>query len=264
MIQGFITLRWLDVLDILLVAFLLYQLYQLVKGTAAIRIFIGILIIIIAWKVTEVLQMELVSNILGQFIGIGAIAVIVIFQQELRRFLVFIANNSIFRGKRRRHLFNFNFLSDNNVEAELNAHVIAVACQRMSIDKTGALMVFPGKTDLSNYIETGTKINAEASASLLESIFFHNSPLHDGAVIFKHNRIAAAGCVLPLSESKTLPQKYGLRHRAAVGITEISDAVALVISEERGTISIIARGRIDPIKKTDVIEDRLKEALGLE
>ncbi len=260
----FITLRWLDVLDIFLVAFLLYQVYQLAKGTAAVRIFLGILVILIAWKVTEVLQMQLVSNILDQFIGIGAIAVIIIFQQELRRFLIVLGNNRFFRSSRSgKNFFQFRFLSE-ELQEELNTHDIAAACQRMSIDKTGALMVFPGKTDLSNYIETGKKINADVSSELIESIFYHNNPLHDGALIFKNNRIAGAGCVLPLSESSTLPQKYGLRHRAAVGITELSDAVVVVISEERGTISIVSRGRIEPCKKTDVIEDKLRVALGLE
>ena len=260
----FISLRWLDVLDILLVAFLLYQLYQLAKGTTAIRIFLGILVIIIAWKVTEVLQMELVSNLLGQFIGIGAIAVIIIFQQELRRFLIVIGNNRFFRTSRTgKNFFQFKFLQE-EYDEELNTHEIAAACQRMSIERTGALLVFPGKTELSNYIETGKKVNADVSSELIESIFFHNNPLHDGAVIFKNNRIAAAACVLPLSESSTLPQKYGLRHRAAVGITELSDAIVIVVSEERGTISLVSRGRIEPCKKSDVIEERIRTALGLE
>lgn len=260
----FISLRWLDVLDILLVAFLLYQLYQLAKGTTAIRIFLGILVVIIAWKVTEVLQMELVSNLLGQFIGIGAIAVIIIFQQELRRFLIVIGNNRFFRTSRNgKNFFQLKFLQE-EYDEELNTHEIAAACQRMSIERTGALLVFPGKTELSNYIETGKKVNADVSSELIESIFYHNNPLHDGAVIFKNNRIAAAACVLPLSESSTLPQKYGLRHRAAVGITELSDAIVIVVSEERGTISLVSRGRIEPCKKSDVIEERIRTALGLE
>lgn len=259
----FITLRWLDVLDILLVAFLLYQLYRLTRGTAAVRIFIGILFILIAWKVTEVLQMELVSNLLGQFIGIGAIAVIVIFQQELRKFLILLGDTRFFRGNGRKNLFQFNFLSDDDSDQSLNTHEIAAACQRMSIERIGALIVFSRKTELSNYIETGTRMNAEISAALLESIFYHNNPLHDGAVIITNNKITAAGCVLPLSESQTLPKKYGLRHRAAVGLTELSDAVVVTVSEERGTISIVKRGSITPCKKSDVIEDRLREALNL-
>lgn len=253
----FISMRWLDALDIFIVAILLFQLYQLIKGTAAIRIFVGILTIIIFWRLTKVFQMELVSTILGQFIGIGAIAVIIIFQPELRKFLVRIGSNSnkIFTDNlSSKGMFKWRF----NEETEtFKVEELSKACRRLAINKTGALIVIQKRTDLGSYIESGRKLDASLSTDLLESIFFKNSPLHDGAVIIDGNKILAASCILPVSDNNNIPLHYGLRHRAALGLSEISDCISIVVSEETGSISLLNNGKFIPIDEKDNLADKL-------
>ncbi|PCI96498.1 MAG: TIGR00159 family protein [Flavobacteriales bacterium] len=239
----FITFRWLDVIDILLVAIIMFQLYKLVKGTVAIRIFLGILAIYLFWKIVEALQMELLSEILGQFIGVGVLALIIVFQQEIRRFLLLIGNNSIFSGKRRSKLLKL--LSYNETKKEkLYVNQIITASKNLSSTKTGALIIIDSKSELRYYSSTGEKINASLSSAMLESIFFKNSPLHDGGAIIENNIIVAARCILPVSENPDFPAHFGLRHRAAAGITETSRSIAIIISEETGKISIAKEGRI--------------------
>lgn len=255
----FISVRWLDVLDIFIVAILLFQLYQLIKGTAAIRIFVGILAIIVFWKLTEVLQMELVSTLLGQFIGIGAIAVIIIFQPELRKFLVSIGSNKIFTDNiSGKGLFKWK---PNDDGESMRVDELAKACRRMGISKTGALIVVEKKTDLGGYVQSGRRLNAALSDDLLESIFFKNSPLHDGAVIMQGNNVLAASCILPVSDNSRIPSHYGLRHRAALGLTEVSDAICIVVSEESGNISLVKEGKFISIKKEDDLLEKIKEAI---
>ncbi len=253
----FITFRWLDVVDILLVAIIMFQLYKLVKGTVAIRIFLGILAIYLFWKIVEALQMELLSEILGQFIGVGVLALIIVFQQEIRRFLLLIGNNSFFSGKRKSRILKI--LSTKDTENEkLNVDEIISASKNLSSTKTGALIIIDIKSELRYYSTTGEKINSPLSAAILESIFFKNSPLHDGGVIIEDNKIVAARCILPVSENQEFPAHFGLRHRAAAGITETSRSIAIIISEETGKISLAKEGRISYNISIEELKDLLE------
>lgn len=256
----FITFRWLDVVDILLVAIIMFQLYKLVKGTVAIRIFLGILAIYLFWKIVEALQMELLSEILGQFIGVGVLALIIVFQQEIRRFLLLIGNNSFFSGKRRGKLMKM--LSPNEAGKEkLNINQIVIASKSLASTKTGALIILDLKSELKYYSKTGEAINSSVSSAILESIFFKNSPLHDGGVIIEDNKVSAARCILPVSESQEFPAHFGLRHRAAAGITETSRSIAIIISEETGKISLAKEGKINyNISIEELTEQLISEA----
>lgn len=255
MIQ-FLPIRWLDLLDILLVAFLLFQVYKLIKGTVAIRIFLGILAIYLLWKIVSAMQMELLSEILGQFIGVGVLALIIVFQQEIRRFLLLLGSQSPFGGKGLVRKF-LKWSKQSNEESQENINAIVRACEKMSRTKTGSLIVISLEGDLSLFTETGKQLDAVITTVLLESIFFKNSPLHDGGVIIYQNRIKRAGCVFPISENPSLPQKYGLRHRAGIGITENSSAISIMISEESGEISVAIEGRIKPILDNEHLKDWL-------
>ena len=234
---------WLDVLDIFLVLFLLYQLYKFVRGTAAIRIFVGALAIYSIWQLTEILEMELMHEILGQFIGVGVIALIVVFQQEIRKFLLLIASPKIYnRFLLTKWLFK---LKKHSVDEETTIkEPIVQACESMARDKIGALIVLSRENDLDLYKSLGETINADLSANLLISIFQKESPLHDGAVLISDNRIIAARCVLPVSDRQDIPAQLGLRHRAAVGITENSNAIAIVVSEQNGRLSVCNGGKL--------------------
>lgn len=233
--MSFIDFSLLDAIDILLVAFLLYQLYRLIRGTVAINIFIGVAAIYLIWKLVEALQMELLSEILGKFIGVGVIALVIVFQQEIRKFLLLLGSTNFTR--RRRFLRQLKWLRDDS-EPNIALTEIAEACRHMSDTKTGALIILERKSRLGSYTDTGTRINSETTARLLESIFNKHSPLHDGAVIISGEKLVAAGCILPITEKTSLPSRFGLRHRAAIGIAEKTDALAIVVSEETGDISV--------------------------
>lgn len=251
---NFITLRWLDVVDILIVSIIMYQLYKLVKGTVAIKIFLGILAIYLFWKIAAAFKMELLSEILGQFIGVGVIALIVVFQQEIRRFLLLIGNNKIFSTKNGNFL---KFITINKNEQHLSINELLEASSNLSKSKTGALIVIDFHSELKTYTNSGEKINAKLSAALLENIFFKNSPLHDGGVIIQNDIIKAARCILPVSDNQSFPSHFGLRHRSAAGITEVSQAIAIIISEETGKISYCKKGEI----KHNVALDDLEKLL---
>jgi len=257
---AFISLRWLDVLDIFLVAVLIYQLYKLVKGTVAIRIFLGILAIYLLWKLVSALSMELLSEILGQFIGVGVLALIIVFQQEIRRFLLIVGSQSPFAGA---GLVNkiVNWSKANTEEEELDINAIIRACYNMSRSKTGALIVIATDTELKFHTSTGDQIDAKLSAALLESIFFKNSPLHDGGAIIHKNKIVAARCILPISDNPKIPSSLGLRHRAAVGLTESTTAIAIVISEENGTISLASGGKLKNGISSEELGEEIKAAM---
>jgi uncharacterized protein (TIGR00159 family) len=238
---GLFSLRVVDVIDIILFAILLYEIYNLVKGTAAIRIFIGMIAVYLVWRVVKALQMQLLTEILGQFISVGVIALIVVFQPEIRQVLLMVGNSKIIKNQRKRFLF-WQFKINNPVN--LNIDKIVKACQKMAETKTGALIVIAQQNELVQYIATGQSVEAKISEVILETIFFKNSPLHDGAVIVMGDQIKAARCILPVSNKATIPPFYGLRHRAAVGITEKSDAIAIIVSEERGDIAYCYEGRL--------------------
>lgn len=241
MTTAFITLGLFDILDILLVAFLLYQVYMLIKGTVAINIFVGLSLFYLMWLLVRALNMELLSSILGQFIGVGVIALIIVFQQEIRRFLLILGSKYNVSQK-----FNLNnwFALDDSGLREKEIKSIVSACEHMSKTKTGALIVIAKNTDLQSYAETGEILKARVSNSLLETIFFKNSPLHDGAVIFSNNRLLAARCILPVTDNTNIPGSLGLRHRAAIGMSQATDSHVITVSEETGNISYVMGGNI--------------------
>ncbi len=255
LITGFIDIRLLDIIDILLVAYLLFELYRLLRGTVAINILIGIIAIFLIWKLVDALKMELLSEILGAFISVGFIALIVIFQKEIRQFLLALGTPTFLKKRKGKILF---WTFDMQYRAELDIDKIVVASQRMADARQGALIVITEKNDLRHFIETGVRIDALISPHLIENIFYKNSPLHDGAVIISGNKIVAAGCILPVSDNSNLPPRMGLRHRAAIGITEQSDAVAIIVSEQNGKISFCKEGEritVQPAKLKDILEE---------
>lgn len=236
-----------DAIDILLFASLLYYLYRLIRGTVAINIFMGIVIIYLIWKITEALQMQLLSSILGQFIGVGVFALIVVFQQEIRRFLLTLGSTNITaRNKLQRvfHLFK-------EKEIVLNIESLVNVCLKLGTTNTGALIVLEHNMPLDFVTETGDKVNIEFSEPIIESIFYKNSPLHDGAIVIKGDHIVATRVILPVASEINLPKRYGLRHRAAISITEKTDATALVVSEETGHISYFKNGAFVKFKDPD-------------
>jgi diadenylate cyclase len=240
---GFLTIRLLDLIDMALVAFLLYWFYTLVRGGIAIKIFILILAVYLLWLVVKALNMQLLGSILGQFISVGIITLIIVFQQEIRRFLVLLGSDSYLS----KNTFTKQFipLIWRKEQAEkLNFTPVIKACKNLAQQKTGALIVLTKSTDLKFYINTGDTIDAVLSKRLLENIFFKNSPLHDGAVIISNNYIKAARCILPVTDNIDLPAYMGMRHRAAIGITEQTDAIAIVVSEETGDIAVAVGGKI--------------------
>ena len=250
----FIHIRLLDVLDILLVAFLMYQLYLLVRGTVAINIIIAVLGIYIFWWFVRMLKMELLSSILGQVIGVGVIALIIVFQQEIRRFLIIMGSRYISRNRIRfEKLFNMDF----DPRPAIKIRSILKAVISLANTKTGALIVIRKKSTLDIYSQSGDVMNANTTSRLLISIFNKNSPLHDGAVIIDKEKVAAARVVLPVTDNPDLPAEYGLRHRAAIGISELTDAFVVVVSEETGKISFAHNGKLSQ----DIGHKGLYEAL---
>lgn len=241
MTTAFITLGLFDILDILLVAFLLYQVYMLIKGTVAINIFVGLSLFYLMWLLVRALNMELLSSILGQFIGVGVIALIIVFQQEIRRFLLLLGTRYNLTQK-----FNLNnwFALDEQGIPEIEIKSVISACEHMSKTKTGALIVIGKNVDLQSYAETGQILKARVSKNLLETLFFKNSPLHDGAVIWANNRLLAARCILPVTDDTNIPGSLGLRHRAAIGMTQATDSHVITVSEETGNISYVMGGNI--------------------
>lgn len=231
-IQGVLhTMTILDVLDILLVAFFLNKLYQMLKDTRAASLFKGLLVLLAVMLVSKWLNFYVVNWLLEKFFYVVVIALPVVFQPELRRALEQIGRGKLFRKS--------TLLNEYQVENMLEA--VANTADSLSRHKIGALIVFERETGLGDYIETGIQIDGLISSELFENIFIPNTPLHDGAVIVRGNRIVAASCLLPLTEARNLSQELGTRHRAAIGLSEQTDALVLVVSEETGTISL-ARG----------------------
>lgn len=251
-----IDLRILDILDIVFVALLLYYVYKLVRGTAAVNIFIGIVVIYLAWLLTQLLQMELLSSVLGEFIGVGVFALIVVFQQEIRKFLLMIGSTNFTQKGRFFKGFKFN---RDDFESKINVDAIVDACENMGKSYTGALMVIQKNNKLDFVKNTGDKMKIELNQPILESIFFKNSPLHDGAMVIEENKITATRVILPVSNDRSIPLRFGLRHRAAVGITEKTDALALVVSEETGQTSYIKDGQFVMFETMNELKERIKE-----
>nr|WP_236263917.1 diadenylate cyclase CdaA [Dysgonomonas sp. Marseille-P4677] len=246
-------IRIKDIIDILLVATVMYQLYRIVSRSGTGAIFKGVLAFIVLWVlISQVLQMRLMGAILDKFTDFGLFVLIIIFQDEIKRFLISLGSNRTFRFIAK--IFNSKDTS------ELNDSVITslvLACMNMAKSYTGALIVIEQEIKLGNYIETGEVLDADISTRLVENIFFKNTPLHDGAMIISGNRIRAAGCILPISQNQDIPKSFGLRHRAALGISQETDAKVIVVSEERGKISFASNGTIE----TNITPEKLQELL---
>jgi uncharacterized protein (TIGR00159 family) len=255
----FIHIRLLDILDIFLVAVLLFVLYRMLRGTRAIGIVVGLVGLFMFWKLFGALHMELTSQILGAFISVGLVALIIIFQPEIREFLLALGRPRFINRYSARLPFLASFFRETY---SLDLDSIVTACKHMSEHYVGALIVLTRQNELINYLPTGQIIDAKISAPLLENIFFKNSPLHDGAVIITDNRIKAASVILPITKKK-VSKRAGLRHRAAIGITEVSDAIAVVVSEETGRISYCIDGEIDFDIDPSVLQMRLNMDMGL-
>lgn len=240
----FITFGITDVIDIILVAIILYIVFNLVKGTSAVNIFIGIAFIYVAYIIINAFELHLLSSILGKFVNVGVIVIMIVFQQEIRKFLLYIGSNEFLRSIKWKNIFRLNFSAESG-QIALDMNEVATACFNMGATRTGALIIIARKSDLKSIMNSGDAIDSSLSARMLENIFFKNSPLHDGAVVIKDNRIMAARCVLPVTERVDFPAHYGMRHRAAVGITETTDAVAISVSEQTGAVSLCIAGEIN-------------------
>ncbi|MBL4675212.1 MAG: TIGR00159 family protein [Mucilaginibacter sp.] len=245
-----------DVLDILLVAFLIYQLYNLIRGTIAANIFIGFITIYLVYRIVDALHMQMLSGILSKFADVGIIAIIIVFQQEVRRFLLLVGKNA---SLQRNKAWWKYFFGKADVEKNNYARIkpIIDACKSMKQTRTGALIVFAKYYDEQFYQNSCEVLDAKISKRVLESIFQKNSPLHDGAVVISENKIKSASCILPVTEKSDLPAQFGLRHRAGIGVTEANDATAIIVSEETGEISYAKQGRI----KMDVSFAELEKLL---
>ena len=245
------------IVDILIVALLLFYLYRLMKNSGTLSLFYGVLAFIVLWVVCyEIFGMRLTGTIVDKFMSIGLIVLVILFQDQIKRFLIDIGGPGKFKHFTRMFRHEKN---DDNRHAEVMA--VVYACMSMAKSKTGALIVFQRKVPLGDYEKTGDEIDADINARLIENIFFKNSPLHDGAMIIAGNRIAAVGCILPVSHDMNIPKNLGLRHRAALGMSQVTDAVCVIVSEETGGISVAHSGSIKVKISVTELEHILSTAL---
>jgi uncharacterized protein (TIGR00159 family) len=253
---GFLPIRIWDLLDILIVGYLMYLIYRLLRGSIAFNIFIGLMTLYLAWWLVDRLRMDLLANVLKQFVQVGVIVIVIIFQQEIRSFLLFLGKSTLTqRSNVLFKLFDRNIVSQRETDPMIG--ILKDALLKLSAQKTGALIVLVKEANFQSFLGAGTLLDANLSEALLLSIFNKNSPLHDGAVLIKEGKIKAAGCVLPVSENENLPQTAGLRHRAALGITERLEVAAWVVSEETGQISLAFDGELS----FDIAPEDLEELL---
>ena len=241
-----------DFVDIVLVGLLLYYFYKVMKESGTLNIFSGILIFILLWVfVSRVLQMKLLGSIFDQLMSVGVLALIIIFQDEIRRFFKNVGSHRHFRVLA-------SFFSRKGSAEETSAVLpIVMACMSLSQQKMGALIVIEKNENLDEYVKTGERIDASINQRLIEAVFYKNAPLHDGAMIIKNNRVVAAQCILPVSHNQNIPKKLGLRHRSAMGISEKTDAIVIVVSEETGGISVAVNGKF----KLGLTAQQLEEIL---
>lgn len=253
----------INLLDLLLVLFFSFQLFKLLKGSLAFNILIGLLTIYIFWLAVEFFEMPLMANLLGQFAKVGVIAVLIVFQQEIRKFLLVIGNSSILgENKKWWNVLPWKWKIQETFHTPFDE--IIEACRELASQKTGAIIVFPITSEMKFIASSGELMDSRISKRLLLSIFNKTSPLHDGAVIISNGKIKAANCVLPVSENPAVINKYGLRHLAAIGITELTDAICLVVSEERGSLSLVLEGKVEEGLLAEEILDRLNGAFSHE
>lgn len=247
-----------DIIDILLVAALLYYIYKLIRGTVAINIFIGIVIIYLVWKLTDFLKMEMLSSFLGLFSSVGAVMLIVVFQQEIRKFFLLIGSTNI---TNKNGFFKDLSFSKRSSDALEYIDDVINACLSLSDTHTGALIVIRRQTNLDFVKNTGDQMDIKINIPIIESIFYKNSTLHDGAIVIEGEKITATRTILPVSNDRKIPLRFGLRHRAAVGITEKTDALALVVSEESGQISYLKNGQFVMFKDVEKLSVKIKNDL---
>lgn len=254
---GFLEVSWVDFIDIGLVSILLYQVYKLIRGSIAVNIFLGILALYLIYLIVSAAQMELLALILGQFMGVGVLAMIILFQPEIRKFLLVIGRGTEFRENIFRSIANWR----STYTEEFDIQQLIEAIKTLKATRTGALIVFSRDVELKFYAETGDALDAQVSKRLLLSIFNKNSPLHDGAVIIHKGKIKAARCVLPVSENDHLPAHFGLRHRSAIGMTENTDTLVMIISEETGRLVLARNGKYLRGLKLKQVEQKILEYL---
>ena len=258
---GFLEFGIKDLIDITLVALAIYMLYRLVRGTIALNISIGLASIFFVWWLVRTLEMRLLSGILNRFIEVGVIALLIVFQQEIRRFLLIIGRNAMKAQSTSnwKVLLPWNWKLSNETAFEINE--VVKASRILSQEKTGGLMVFSRNADLKNFSNTGQEIRSIVNGDLLISIFQKTAPLHDGAVIIAANMIVAASCILPVSQASNIPNNLGTRHRAAIGLTEQTDAICVVVSEETGSMSIAMDGSLYTHLTPEELEETLRKEL---
>jgi len=254
---AFLDVSWVDLIDIGLVAILLYQIYKMIRGSLAVSIFLGLLSLYLVYLIVSAVQMELLSKILGQFMGVGVLAMIILFQPELRKFLLVIGRSTDFN----RDFIKSLALWRSRYQDTFDVHPVIEAIKNFKATRTGATIVFTRDTELRSYLETGDNLDAEISKRLLISVFNKNSPLHDGAVIIHKGRIKAARCVLPLSENDHLPPHFGLRHRSGIGMSETTDTLVVVVSEESGRLILARNGKYLRGLKLRQVEVKILEYL---
>ena len=254
---GFLDVSWVDFIDIALVSVLLYQVYKLIRGSIAMNIFLGILALYLVYLIVRAAQMELLATILGQFMGVGVLAMIILFQPEIRKFLLVIGRGTEFRENIFKTIANWR----HEYHDDFDVQEVIEAAKSLKATKTGALMVFSRDSEMKFYAQTGDALDATVNKRLLLSIFNKNSPLHDGAVIIYKGRIKAARCVLPVTENDNLPAHYGLRHRAAVGMSENTDTLVLAISEETGRLILARNGKYLRLLKLKHVEQKILDYL---
>jgi diadenylate cyclase len=249
---GFLEIKWTEILDIILVAFLMYYIYKLVRGSVASRVFLGYLLIYLFYLIVKAIGLELLTRILEYFMGVGAIALIVLFQQEIRRFLLLVGKSTSLTNNQ---FFASLLGTDVIPEEKFPLKIIIDAAKTMSSEFTGGIIVIQKEDDLGKFAESGDALDAVLSKKLILSLFSQYSLLNDGAIIIDSNRIKAAHCILPIANSDDLPSNYGFRHRAALGISEATDSAAICVSEENGKISLAIDGKIKTISITELERD---------
>lgn len=255
---GFLEVSWVDLVDISLVAILLYQIYKLIRGSIAVKIFLGILSLYLIYLIVRAAQMELLTTILGQFMGVGVLAMIILFQPEIRKFLLLIGRSTdLNRDNIFKNITNWR----NEHHDDFDIHELIEALKTLKATRTGALIVFSRDIELKFYAETGDELDAKVNKKILLSIFNKQSPLHDGAIIIYKGRIKAARCVLPVSENDNLPSYFGMRHRSAMGMSEVTDTLVLAISEETGRLILARNGKYLRSMKLKQVEQRILEYL---
>lgn len=257
--MDFLNLHFVDILDILLLTALLYYIYKLVRGTVAVNIFIGIVIFYLFWQLTRILEMEMLSGILGEFVKVGFIAMIVVFQQEIRKFLLMVGSANFTSASIFTRPWRFLKADEDSLLTDVDA--IIEACKAMGGKNIGALIVLKRRNSLDFVKATGDQMDVKVNTPIIESIFYPNSTLHDGAMIIEDNTITATRVILPVSNSREIPLRFGLRHRAAIGISEKTDALCLVVSEETGKTSYIRNGEFVLYNNMKELTEKLKADL---